>query len=382
MQSGAIIDFYDDPTGSVLRQRVSYTEIPPFVKEASYLDDTQRGKLPDDVFALVMVDRGEKLRKFACADKGNTALSVIYFLENHHKLPEEAQKVAAANLLQSCADYELASPLQLQKLAACEKSEKKKITKTSDIRGSDIMPLSSDKTASPRYVDVTGQEPPTRFEKKASQRYCLVKQGQGRFPIDSYGDVLDAQRWFGEHSASLHPEDRREYCTKLASRAQELGVRVSDQIRKYAGTHFASSGELEIAVATRMQHWADDAPERDMLRGLMSKHASVAPEVFCEALRQFDEATGLNHLWDDGVVDPWYSTFGMSKEAEWVWHSGNDRVTEAQLTKGVKEAFETIKARFGEELAVELQKQPTQIFDSLPLDHKRIISRLVVDPLA
>lgn len=381
MQPGATIDFYDDPTGSVLRQRISYTEIPPFVKEAHYLDDTQREKLPDDVFALVMVDQGEKLRKFACADRGNTALSVIYFLENHHRLPEDAQKVAAANLLQSCADYEIAAPLQLRKLAVRKEPETKKITKAGDVSGSDIMPLSADKTAS-RYVDVTGQEPPVRFEKKASQRYCLVKQGQGRFPIDSYGDVLDAQRWFGENSRSLHPEDRREYCTKLASRARELGVRISDQIRKYAGAQFASPGELEIAVATRMQHWAEDAPERDMLQGLMSKHASVAPEVFCEALRQFDEVTGLNYLWDDGVVDPWYSTFGMAKEAEWVWGSGNDRVTEAQLTKGSKAAFETIKARFGEELAVELQKRPTQIFDSLPLDHKRIISRLVVDTLA
>lgn len=103
------LDFYDDRTGSVLRSRIpNRGDIPDFIKTAERLSSGERRKLPDDVFALVAFDGGSKLRKFACVDKGNTALSVIYFLENKDRLPVEAQKTAAANLLTACDWYSLA----------------------------------------------------------------------------------------------------------------------------------------------------------------------------------------------------------------------------------------------------------------------------------
>jgi hypothetical protein len=117
MKPGAIVDFYDDPQGLVLKTKLAHEQIPDFIKTAQYLDADTRAKLPDDVFALIMVDQGQPFRKYACQDKGNTALSVMYFLENCDKLPEGAQKVAAANLLTACSWYDLAPPAQLYKLA-------------------------------------------------------------------------------------------------------------------------------------------------------------------------------------------------------------------------------------------------------------------------
>ncbi len=117
MHTGSIVDFYDDPAGSVLREKVAHAQLPDYIKTAEHLSEAVRAQLPDDVFALVALDRGEKLRKYACTDKGNTALSVIYFMENHHKLPEEAQKVAAANLVTACGWHDLEPPLALQKVA-------------------------------------------------------------------------------------------------------------------------------------------------------------------------------------------------------------------------------------------------------------------------
>ena len=117
MHTGSIIDFYDDPNGLVLKTKIAAEQVPSFIKTAQFLGEGQREALPDDVFALVMVDRGEKLRKYACVDKGNAALSVIYFLENKDKLPEEAQKVAAANLLTACKWHDLQPPAPLMKTA-------------------------------------------------------------------------------------------------------------------------------------------------------------------------------------------------------------------------------------------------------------------------
>lgn len=514
MHTGSIIDFYDDPNGLVLRTKMAAGQVPSFIKTAQFLEESCRDKLPDDVYALVMIDRGEKLRKYACVDKGNAALSVIYFLENKDKLPEEAQKVAAVNLLTACKWHDLQPPAPLMKTAGlagkaftlamgvptvtgatsagAARHKKAMMPKIGDLTGSATMPLSSDtektggilqpdlprardvikgrgpakraeraalrdklrsthpagkpilgdklstpesdspkegvgsllqpgnprardiiqgrgptararraafrdrsrsthpvgepilgdKTASVMrpYVDVTGKSAPERFEKVAHQRFALVKEGQNRFPIDTYGDVLEADRWFNDHGESLHPEERRELCTKLASRANEIGCKVTDYVRKYAGAGYAPDGEVKVAVSTRMQYFQDDSPERDMLNGLMNKYAHVPPDVFCEAVKQFDEATGLDYHWDDGVYDPWYTTYGFIKEAAWEFSTHGDKINEGQLKQVVNASYPLIKEKFGDDMADGLKKSPVQIFNSLPLDTKRIIMRMANDP--
>ncbi len=409
MHTGSIIDFYDDPNGHVLKTKVGARQVPNFIKTAQFLEEPHREQLPDDVYALVMVDQGAKFRKYACVDKGNTALSVIYFLENKDKLPEEAQKVAAANLLTACKWYDFQPPAPLMKMAgllgaatnvalgasnvtgAVGKGMKrhKKVMgmpKIGDLTGSNVMPLSSDtegaeKTAAmDPYVDITGKEPSSRFEKVAHQRFALVKEGQNRFPIDTYGDVLEADRWFSDHGESLHPEDRRELCIKLAARADEIGCKVTDYVKKYAGVGYAPDGEVRVGVSTRMQYFQDDSPERDMLNGLMNKYAHVTPDVFCEAVHQFDEATGLDHHWDVGVYDPWYTTYGFIKEAEWSFSTHGDKINEEQLEQVANASYPLIKEKFGDELANSLKKSPVSIFDSLPLDTRRIIMRMANDP--
>lgn len=116
--SGLVIDFGDDETGDVLRSVYpDKADVPDLVKNASPVSSEQREGLPDDVFALVLHDGETIMRKFACIDEGNTALSVLYFIKNAHKLPEEAQKTAAANLCTACGWYDFAVPEELEKIA-------------------------------------------------------------------------------------------------------------------------------------------------------------------------------------------------------------------------------------------------------------------------
>jgi hypothetical protein len=117
--SGLVLDVYDDVGGNVLRALYpNFDDIPATVKTAAVVSGANLGeRLPDDVFALVLVNNGEKLRKYACIDKGNTILSVQYFLKTAHKLPAEAQKVAAENLKVACGWYDLEVPEPLEKVA-------------------------------------------------------------------------------------------------------------------------------------------------------------------------------------------------------------------------------------------------------------------------
>lgn len=116
--SGLVLDFYDDQGGEILRSIFpSQEEVPELIKSAHPLTPDELEALPSDIFALELVDGDVCLRKFACTDAGNTALSIEYFFKTAGKLPESAQRVAAENLVKACSWYGIDPPEQLQKLA-------------------------------------------------------------------------------------------------------------------------------------------------------------------------------------------------------------------------------------------------------------------------
>lgn len=120
--SGLVLDFYDDPDREVLKALGAalpggHERLEEVTKTAHILSDDERDRLPDDTFALVLLDGDVSLKKFAMADRGNTQLSIAYFLQTRDRLPEEAQKVAARNLCTACGWYGLEPPEELQKVA-------------------------------------------------------------------------------------------------------------------------------------------------------------------------------------------------------------------------------------------------------------------------
>jgi len=113
--SGIVLDVFDDPEGEVLRSIFPTSDdLPEIVKTAQEVD---LSGLPDDVFALILHNDDLSIRKYACVDAGNTALSVEYFMKLGHKLPVEAQKTAAQNLLTACGWYGIEVPEELTKVA-------------------------------------------------------------------------------------------------------------------------------------------------------------------------------------------------------------------------------------------------------------------------
>jgi hypothetical protein len=106
--SGVVFDFYDDPTGSVLKQAFpTAEELPEMVKTAHILTYEERDVLRDDAYALKMSNEGMVMRKFACVDAGNTLLSMLYLEKAAEVLPDEAVRVAAANIAEHALEFEL-----------------------------------------------------------------------------------------------------------------------------------------------------------------------------------------------------------------------------------------------------------------------------------
>lgn len=107
-----IIDFRDDVDGSLFKEVFpDYNSIPEIIKTAS------REEPEDHEYALVMMNNGQKFRKFAMHDAGNTALSVTYLLKTASQLPEDAVKIASDNLINASGRFHLPIPPELQELA-------------------------------------------------------------------------------------------------------------------------------------------------------------------------------------------------------------------------------------------------------------------------
>ena len=116
--TGYVFDQRDDFDGRVMRSIVDDPSVlPDFVKTASAPSEEEVRTTPDDNFALVLVDSGRKMKKYATVDKGNTLLSTLYLIKQAHLLPEEAVKVAATNLVGASLRYGLPIPEELVKLA-------------------------------------------------------------------------------------------------------------------------------------------------------------------------------------------------------------------------------------------------------------------------
>lgn len=116
--AGVVFDFYDDMTGQLLKESFPTPEsLPEIIKTAHILNSEERDVLRDEAFALVLVNEGKVLRKFACVDAGNTLLSAMYFMQNKESLPEEAQKIASVNIQAACEEFGL--PLRdIEKIAS------------------------------------------------------------------------------------------------------------------------------------------------------------------------------------------------------------------------------------------------------------------------
>lgn len=397
------IDFYDDPTGNVLKDKLpDHETIPEFIKTAERLTPGEMNKLPDDVFALVAFDGVNKLRKFACVDKGNVALSVIYFMENKDKMPWEAQKTAAVNLTRACDWYNLKPPKELEKLALAgaivplaglglgvaqgHSSYKRRkaamqagmnptqaMTKVNELYGSAPMPVTRprEKTASLEpYVDVTGLKPPVQKVKEAGQRFCLG----GKYPIDTAEQVEKAASYFELYGDRFSPFERHQFCVKLASRAGDLGMTLSKEICRYGSTKTAQ--DAHVGVYQRQRMFREGTSEHSLLDEMKEKCASLRPEVMAKVIEDFDRATGLDQMWGSEIPDPYFTMFGPEKRAEWSFTRGNDYINEERLRRCARECKEELKDHFGEDVMEEFGRDPVQIFDSLPLDHKRIIMRI------
>jgi len=434
--AGVVFDFYDDLAGSLLKAAFPTPDsLPEVIKTAHILSPEERNVLRDEAFALIMINDGQVLRKFACVDPGNTLLSALYFVENRDLLPEEAQKVASANILAACEEFDLPiDPLvkeafvdivgdlamahyigkkakktkeedrkALAKEIATAVGKKKTAAKTAPQRTRDPMKtpyvgdeadwaqrtnltsiqgskdegrvLSSTAQMKTAHVDVSSFKPVPKLEKKAHKHTAL-----GRYPLDSYADVQRAMEYFQETHTEFSPKDRHEFCVKTASRAEELGMTVPEMVGRYGSTEYSPDVDAHLAHRRSMSN----EEFHSLFDALQEKRAHIEPEQFAQLLSEADEVAGLHWLYPQ-VSDPYFATFGgnlqRDKLASWGWTSsdGVRAVDAVQLQELAENLRGVIEETFSKDAADAFAKDPVAIFESMPDPQKEILARLATE---
>lgn len=351
--AGVTIDYYDDGGQTIKSMFPTQESLPGAIKEAQVMP---KDKVPQGSFALTALNGGEVMQKFACVDAGTTAMSTIYFMEHGDKLPLEAQKTAAANLVRACTNYGMLPPEPLTKVASLELGD---------------------------VVDITGKspEPVTKVASPdADSDYAVVlPDGQRMFPINSWDLIKQASVYYEENCKRMEPQVRRQFAVKLASKATAVGYPLDDYIRDDGALSLADSGHRRTAIEMRKVAFAPTAEDREELDELFEKSASVDPENYAVALHMFDARNGLDTLWGSAIPDPWQSTYGLTKEAEVIWEAEGERLLKGDLVNLAANHSSGIGRLFGSDALKEFMEDPVGVFESMPLPQKKIIARLATD---
>jgi hypothetical protein len=227
-------------------------------------------------------------------------------------------------------------------------------------------------------VNVDGKEAPTPKKEKAAGFFALPSMR--RYPLDSFSEVEKAAEYFEQWSGQFAPVHRREYCLNLVKRAEALGIPTSPKIRKYGSVERAPAAEVSICIDARRGVVTDDIHAAALGKIAGSWHA-IPPELLAETLGEFDKIAGIDHLYDEQIPDPYWTVFGekTAQDDEATHIIENELVSNKQLQLLAKSRSDGLCTLYGKDFVEEFKKDPVSIFNSMPIDQKKILARMAND---
>lgn len=221
-------------------------------------------------------------------------------------------------------------------------------------------------------IDVSDKEAPTKEQVKEA-KYTLL---DGEYPVDTFDQIKLAQEYFLENWREFSPQERHEYCTKLAERMDSLKLTVPETVARYGSDTYA--GDLDIHVNARKDYVSEEL--HPVLDNLLEKKAYVKPETFAEALGAFDQYANIDRHWDSKIADPYRSTFGPSSEKiaeeNWNFTDMGLYINEADLKSLAYKRANIVRKQFGNDFATKFVGSPKRFFEKQNHETKIILARM------
>ena len=373
-----ILDVQDDEGLLISKTWKTLDEVPKAIKCAN-LSPPKNHQYALDI---------DGFKKFAMHDEGNILLSLLYFSTNKDKLPEDLQKEAAAELMTNITRIKDPIPKELKEMADKLRSQGVEVVtrernwRTYDNLGN-VMDDTGDCDAGRTLANKQQFKPEDRdssFDNAARSRFDTEKTASTNYklmdfyPINTFDQVKTACDYFKDNWREFSPKERHEYCTKLASRMEDLAMEIPYEISKLGSAKYANDCEIHTLHRKQFVH----ENEWPILMSLVEKIAQVEPETYAEALETFDKEFQLERFWDSQLTDPYRTTFGMDKKAEteWRYNYRDVYISEENLNKLM---LHDVKPILGSEIAQRFIFAPKKEFMKLDNDKKFIIARLAME---
>lgn len=345
--TNSVLDVYDDlaaglPIAKDDRKKLASLNINPDPHD-----------LPDSAFALNAITKeGQVIRKFPIKTPDDTRLSVYYFTKvAEEKLPPEARAITATFLKVACEHHGVSSTGRIDGYFDENISE-------NSIKLADI--------------DKWRHEP----EVPENDFALTTEDGKKKYPINTPERVKTAAAYFRENHKLMSPAYRHQMADNITKKAAELGVEFPhedvESLDKYASDRY--SNVLEVAVGERRTALQNDPSAQITLDKLMEKRASMEPIKFARALEMFDLHSGLDQHWDRTIIDPYQSTFGGMKIAHPIYKFGKAISREKIAALATSDA---LQKHFDPNFIAEFQKDPAEVFESLPSPDQRLMVSLM-----
>lgn len=374
--AGQVLDFYDDVNG----EQMSKVAMPVEVRnvQMTILDSDQRDRLPNSEFGLVVLTKqAHTIRKFPLNDPGNTWLSAKYFEQNHEKLAFPARFKTATFIKRACTAYQVPSTPLVDAYAA--RADAADIQTNFFAEGSEqgwmLSKLASGelltKQAAAAGIDALVALP--------DGQYALVYDaGDGsitrQYAMPDAEHVKKAASYFDKYAMQLEPSHRHMFASSVKKRAAELQVECkSKTIEKWASEEWNDKIDWHFEARKQLLPHDHQRDSRQILQKLAESLNDTTPGDMAVALEKFDEHTGLNRYYGRGLADPYASTMGKVASA-WSEDSDGQTITEDDLRKIPNTK---LAGYLGSAFAGQFQKNPVEVYESLPDPDKLIIRQLV-----
>jgi len=198
-----------------------------------------------------------------------------------------------------------------------------------------------------------------------------------RYPVDTPQQVKHASDYFDEYYNDFTVSDRVNFASELVKAAEFHGVQVTDRVEEYTGVP-----REDISVGIHMRNYLTGGYSSDALNGIQKIASVVDPHEIVLLLEEFDKKNHLERHYHR-MPDPYQTVFVKTAETlrDEVWRGPTDSLSQAKFEVWVRspKSKSILQETFTPDLAIEIIRNPWEIFMSLPDPHKQMIARLVND---
>lgn len=343
-----ILDAHDDISRTYLKK------IALLNPKINLITPEERKSLQDDDFALTIITKkASKLNKFPVESADSTWLSNQYFNETHPRLPQEAAETAAYFIKKACDQFGIKTTPAVESLA--------KEANTNIYYEHDII--------SPVHRTVT-----VSLEKFAEVEKIGDNETYAQYVFATPAHVKLANKYFEEFSEKMPLEYRHKYACALQKRAGDFNVTLSGKITKYAANSYSAHVDAHLSSRKSLLEIAD--PKfTSALDKMASMKSGMPPMEFAKLLHAFDKRAGLAKYYGGYLINPYEATFATKVNPTAIYKSASHgTLTHDAIKNLATDKFAKIKEYLGSSVAEALQKEGSEIFESLPSDAKEIIA--------